>query len=690
MGPPRRRASRDVTGPARRRHHLRRRASSKRSVLVDCRPDGSADRAIFYGGSSSPSPRSGGRHGRGALGTRRVHRLDDRGARWTTGGGLVRGGGGARGVRAGRAAERLAHGASASATSSLVSLVDHRVGAGRDEPRPRDLAAHPPVRAGLGLGTGLVASVLGVTVATRWFVRRRGLVLGLLGATQRRTAPVRPAADGAGGGRSAGAPARCCWPPSRSSWRPVLLLSATTRPSRRRPLRRRPSVAHPPIPGPSAGSCGGRRARRDFWLLAGTFFVCGATSNGLVGQHFIPHAVDHGFTPMAAAGALAVMGGINFIGTVASGWLTDRLDPRRLLSIFYSFRGVAGVPAVRRRSARPAPSRSSSASTTSRRCRRPSRSRRPVRPAQRRPRLRLGLRRAHDRGGDRGLGRRRSCATASATTRRRSWPPAGSRSSPGSRPWASAAPGERQRPRPRPRREPAAHAEEGKATCQGETLGGMLAGFEQQIFRTTPPPHELVPKGTPLRGLSGEDAADLDDRLPGRAGDDDRRGRGGPDDDRRRGRAPGVTRAARAGDGLVGDEASALASCGSSRSRPEPGSVERRSSGDSGVEPSGSSTGTSGAMPSCQMRGPSGSATRRSRPAGPSHRDSSNSPRTVPVPNVVSPMIVARPASCSAPDTISALLAVLPSTRTTSGRSVATPPGDTSCTVSPPWAFRSR
>jgi predicted MFS family arabinose efflux permease len=86
-----------------------------------------------------------------------------------------------------------------------------------------------------------------------------------------------------------------------------------------------------------------RRAVRtsDFWFLAGTFFVCGATSNGLVGQHFIPHAVDHGFTAIAASTALAVMGVFNFVGTIASGWLTDRWDPRKLLLIYYSLRGVS-------------------------------------------------------------------------------------------------------------------------------------------------------------------------------------------------------------------------------------------------------------------------------------------------------------------------------------------------------------
>jgi predicted MFS family arabinose efflux permease len=86
-----------------------------------------------------------------------------------------------------------------------------------------------------------------------------------------------------------------------------------------------------------------RRAVRsaDFWFLASTFFVCGATSNGLIGQHFISHAADHGIAPVAASGALAVMGLFNFAGTIASGWLTDRRDPRKLLLIYYGFRGVS-------------------------------------------------------------------------------------------------------------------------------------------------------------------------------------------------------------------------------------------------------------------------------------------------------------------------------------------------------------
>jgi len=79
----------------------------------------------------------------------------------------------------------------------------------------------------------------------------------------------------------------------------------------------------------------------DFWLLAGSFFVCGYTSNGLIGTHLIPHAVEHGFTEVVAAGAIALLGSLNIVGTLASGWLTDRYDPRKLLAMYYGFRALS-------------------------------------------------------------------------------------------------------------------------------------------------------------------------------------------------------------------------------------------------------------------------------------------------------------------------------------------------------------
>ncbi|WP_174273496.1 MFS transporter, partial [Sphingomonas bacterium] len=83
-------------------------------------------------------------------------------------------------------------------------------------------------------------------------------------------------------------------------------------------------------------------ARRPiFWLLFGTFFVCGLTTNGLVGTHLIAFCGDHGIPPVKAAGLLSLMGLFDLIGTTASGWLTDRYDPRRLLFVYYGLRGIS-------------------------------------------------------------------------------------------------------------------------------------------------------------------------------------------------------------------------------------------------------------------------------------------------------------------------------------------------------------
>ncbi|MHB9092474.1 MAG: MFS transporter, partial [Chloroflexota bacterium] len=78
-----------------------------------------------------------------------------------------------------------------------------------------------------------------------------------------------------------------------------------------------------------------------FWLLSGSFFICGATSNGLIGTHLIPHSLDHGIPEVTAAGLLGLMGTMNFIGTMASGWLTDRYSPRLLLACYYFFRALS-------------------------------------------------------------------------------------------------------------------------------------------------------------------------------------------------------------------------------------------------------------------------------------------------------------------------------------------------------------
>jgi predicted MFS family arabinose efflux permease len=80
---------------------------------------------------------------------------------------------------------------------------------------------------------------------------------------------------------------------------------------------------------------------KDFWILFGTFLVCGLSTNGLIGTHFIPAAHDHGMAETVAAGLLALVGVFDVIGTLFSGWLTDRMDPRRLLFFYYGLRGLS-------------------------------------------------------------------------------------------------------------------------------------------------------------------------------------------------------------------------------------------------------------------------------------------------------------------------------------------------------------
>ena len=89
------------------------------------------------------------------------------------------------------------------------------------------------------------------------------------------------------------------------------------------------------------GALGEGAKNRDFWLLAGTFFVCGFTTNGLIGTHMIALCSDHGLEAVTAGSLLAIMGLFDLVGTTASGWLTDRVDPRKLLFAYYGLRGLS-------------------------------------------------------------------------------------------------------------------------------------------------------------------------------------------------------------------------------------------------------------------------------------------------------------------------------------------------------------
>ncbi len=195
-----------------------------------------------------------------------------------------------------------------------------------------------------GIGTGLLASVLGATVAARWFVARRGLVTGIFGAAtsagQLIFVPLLMRLVLGLGWRTS------------TLWLAgilLLLLVPVFVLMRNDPAEvglrpyGAPSGSAPALPPlESMAAVMGRAVRLpEFWLLAGTFFICGFTSNGLVGTHLIPYAVDCGISQIVAANMLALMGAMNFVGTIASGWLTDRYDARKLLAVYYSFRGLS-------------------------------------------------------------------------------------------------------------------------------------------------------------------------------------------------------------------------------------------------------------------------------------------------------------------------------------------------------------
>jgi sugar phosphate permease len=200
----------------------------------------------------------------------------------------------------------------------------------------------------VGCGTGTTANVLGATVATRWFTKNRGLVVGLL--------------------TSAAAAGQLVFLPTMASitaaygWRPMVLATAIIAVAifplvaifmRDRPAEvglapygeagaAKPSV--PAVGNPVAIALRTLRdglQARDFWLLAGSFFICGASTNGLISTHLIPACIDNGMTEITGASMLALMGAFNFVGTTGSGWLSDRVDNRILLAVYYSLRGLS-------------------------------------------------------------------------------------------------------------------------------------------------------------------------------------------------------------------------------------------------------------------------------------------------------------------------------------------------------------
>jgi predicted MFS family arabinose efflux permease len=200
----------------------------------------------------------------------------------------------------------------------------------------------------VGLGAGMVAIVLGAAVANRWFTARRGLVVGVLTAStatgQLVFLPWMAAIATEHGWRGvpwvvAGASAAVLpliWffmrdDPADVGLRPYGETGAITA---ARPVAGNPARHAVVVLLEAARS-------RDFWLLAGSFFICGATTNGLVGTHLLPAAFDCGIPEVKAAGLLAMMGVFDLAGTTLSGWLSDRYNTRYLLFTYYGLRGLS-------------------------------------------------------------------------------------------------------------------------------------------------------------------------------------------------------------------------------------------------------------------------------------------------------------------------------------------------------------
>lgn len=200
-----------------------------------------------------------------------------------------------------------------------------------------------------GLGSGAVAVVLGATVVNRWFAKHRGVMMGLLTASSATGTlvflPVLAALA------SSGDWTRVVWAVAGAAAAlvPLAWWLVPDRPSSVGlvPFGSDPHAVAPPA-APRTGMLAatfGALARasrtRTFWFLFATFFVCGFTTNGLVGTHLIALCGDHGMPEVQAAGLLALMGIFDLIGTTASGWLTDRYDPRKLLFVYYGLRGLS-------------------------------------------------------------------------------------------------------------------------------------------------------------------------------------------------------------------------------------------------------------------------------------------------------------------------------------------------------------
>ena len=200
----------------------------------------------------------------------------------------------------------------------------------------------------VGVGTGSMALVFAASIANRWFVKRRGIVIGALTAATATGQLVflpglsllavhhgwRSVSIVVGGSALIMVPVIAIFLREKPSELGVLPYGA--------PDDWQPPKKHSMNAGKLAIHTLRESAKvRDFWYLVGSFFVCGLSTSGLMGTHFIPAAMDHGMGEVAAASLLALVGVFDVVGTIFSGWLTDKYDPRKLLFFYYLLRGVS-------------------------------------------------------------------------------------------------------------------------------------------------------------------------------------------------------------------------------------------------------------------------------------------------------------------------------------------------------------
>jgi MFS family permease len=200
----------------------------------------------------------------------------------------------------------------------------------------------------VGVGTGSMALVFAATIANRWFVKRRGLVVGALTAAaatgQLVFLPGLTALSQDYGWRSIGLTIGA----ASFLMVPFIYLFLKEKPADLGMLPfgapanwQAPAKSTMPAAKLAIVTLKEASARKDFWYLTGSFFVCGLSTSGLIGTHFIPAAHDHGMPQVTAASLLALIGVFDVVGTLCSGWLTDKFDPRKLLFFYYSLRGLS-------------------------------------------------------------------------------------------------------------------------------------------------------------------------------------------------------------------------------------------------------------------------------------------------------------------------------------------------------------